>query len=143
MDHREKMILRPNFGQHSDSGFGWESRSLWLRFFLIVCVALYSLPGTHATRVIVHEHLESHDIHHVEMHEAPDSHSDEHQEPHHGEDGEQHHHHLSSSTGVAMASVTPSHPAFFQRFTKLRPTSFDEVCPSGPVFELIKPPQVG
>lgn len=42
-----------------------------------------------------------------------------------------------------MATVTPSSHSFFQQVMKLNRTSLDEVCPSGPVFELIKPPQVG
>ena len=42
-----------------------------------------------------------------------------------------------------MASVMPSNRLFIQRVMKLSPTPFDELCPSGPVFELIKPPQIG
>ena len=107
---------------------------------IVLCVALYSIWGIRMNSVVVHDHDESHVEHHVEMHHPPDSHHDDHEDHHNDENGE-HHHHLSHTVNGAMASVTPSNPAFFQRFTQLRPTSFDEVCPSGPVFELVKPPQ--
>lgn len=117
------------------------SRAVGLRVLMVFCVAVYSIWGMRMNPVVVHHHDESHVEHHVEMHYAPDSHPDDHEDHQDGENGE-HHHHLSYNANVAMASVTPSNPAFFQRFTELRPTSFDEVCPSGPVFEWIKPPQV-
>lgn len=116
------------------------SRAVGLRVLMIFCVALYSVWGMMVPPVVVHDHDDSHVEHHVEMRHAPDPHHGDHEDHHDDEKGE-HHHHLSYNANVAMASVTPSHPAFFQRFIKLRPTSFDEVCPSGPVFELVKPPQ--
>ena len=114
-------------------------RAMGLRVLMVLCFALYSVWGVRITPVIVHDHGEVHAGHDVEMHPAPESHHEDH---HDGEEDGEHHHHLAGSVSVAMASVTPASHAFFQRFTKLRPTSFDEVCPSGPVFEMIKPPQV-
>lgn len=118
------------------------SRTVGLRVLMVMCVAIYSVWGTRMNPVVVHDHPESHAGHHLEMLHAPDPHHDDHEDHDDSEDGE-HHHHLSVSSGVAMVSVTPSSDPFFQRVTKLSPTPFDEVCPSGPVFELIKPPQVG
>ena len=129
-----------NSSHHQASYPSRLSRAVGLRVLMIFCVALYSVWGMKVTPVVVHDHDDSHVEHHVEMHHAPDPHHGDHEDHHDDEKGE-HHHHLSYNANVAMASVTPSHPAFFQRFIKLRPTSFDEVCPSGPVFELVKPPQ--
>ena len=109
---------------------------------MVMCVAIYSVWGTRMNPVVVHDHPESHAGHHLAMLHVPDPHHEDHEDHDDSEDGE-HHHHLSVSSGVAMVSVTPSSDPFFQRVTKLSPTPFDEVCPSGPVFELIKPPQVG
>jgi hypothetical protein len=109
---------------------------------MVLCVAIYSVWGIRMNSVIVHDHPESHAGHHLEMLHASDPHHDDHENHHDGDEGE-HHHHLSISSGVAIASVTPSSHSFSQHVTKLSPTLLDEVCPSGPVFELIKPPQVG
>lgn len=113
-------------------------RAMGLRVLMVLCFALYSVWGVRISPVIVHHHDELHAGHDIEMHPSSEPHHDDHD----GEEDGEHHHHLSCPVNVPMVSVTPASHAFFQRFTKLRPTSFDEVCPSGPVFEMIKPPQV-
>ncbi|MES2437524.1 MAG: hypothetical protein V4584_00565 [Verrucomicrobiota bacterium] len=149
MTYRKQRDSHPATVRECGPGFCRLSRSACFRFFMVICIALYSFAGTRFTPVIVHSHQEAHGEHLVEFHDAPEP--DHHDEYHDGENGQEtgeendegeHHHHLSFSGGVAMASVMPSNQPFIQRVMKLSPTSFDEVCPSGPVFELIKPPQV-
>ncbi len=126
--------------QHA-SGKWRFNRILVLRVLMVLSVALYSIWGVRMNLVIVHDHSETHADHHWEAHHTPESSHDDHEDHHKGDEGE-HHHHLTFSGNVAMASVTPPSHFFSQRIIMLNTTSHDEACPSGPVFEWIKPPQV-
>ena len=130
--------MTPSYHQAPDlSRF---SRAVALRVLMVLCIALYSVWGIGLVTVVVHDHDESNANHHGESHHALDPYHDDHEDHHEGDERE-HHHHLSCSSSVAMASVTPPSHIFSLRITLLNAMSFDEVCPSGPVFELIKPPQ--
>lgn len=146
MTYRNQRNSHPVTGEGCGPGFCRLPRSACFRLFMALCIALYSFAGTRLMTVISHSHHEAHGEHLVILHDALES--DHHDEHHDGENSEEkgegeHHHHLSFSGAVAMASVMPSNRLFIQRVMKLSPTPFDELCPSGPVFELIKPPQIG
>ena len=137
VSHRfRRSLMTPSLPQPPDHSRSL--RAIVVRVCLVLSLAIYSAWGSRLTAVIIHDHDGVHHGNHGELHHAPDPHHDDH---HDGEEGE-HHHHLSCVVSVAMVPATPLSHTFFQRVIKLRPTSLDEKCPSGPVFEMIKPPQV-
>lgn len=132
---------------------GWEHgsilpdpvRAVLFRCLLALCVVLSAIPDSRAEAIIVHEHDHAHEEHVVKGHVDPgfpaeDDHDDDH-EGDHGTDGE-HHHHLAASPGVTLFTLPSCSPRLFVSAQRLEPLSFDAACPDGPVFELIKPPQV-
>lgn len=140
MIHSKHRHHHPDSGK--DGGHGQSVMSC-LRVFMVLCMAIFSVNEVRADSVMVHHHHqeEAHEGQDLELHVDLDLHSG-HQDENHDGESEGHHHHLSCSGGVAMFAVWPAHQKFFQQAVRLDAASCDDVCPDGPVFELVKPPQV-
>lgn len=90
-----------------------------------------------------HEHLEAFPAglvveldHHSddESGEPSGTHDEDHGEP-------DHHHHIHSSSSFDMMASHMPDATLFQLVKRYSPVSSDDVCPAGPVNELVKPPQ--
>ena len=142
MIHPKHRHHHPDSGKNGGHAHPGKTVMDCLRVLMVICMAISSVNAVRAETLIVHHHQESaHEGQDLDLHVDLDLHSDERDENHDGE-SEGHHHHLSYSGGVAMFAVWPAHQKFFQMAVRLDAAACDDVCPDGPVFELVKPPQV-
>lgn len=120
------------------------ARSGSFRLLMALVITLFSILGKHVPMVIVHSHESSHVASVHDPHAAPDDPHDHEEHPGEDNDGNSgdHHHHLAFSDGTTLFSVQQSLSLAFLHEIRLSPASLGDVCPDGPVFELVKPPQV-
>ena len=113
-------------------------RSVPFCFLLALSITLFSIFGNYTSTVIVHQHESVHLTSAHDLHDAPDDHHEE----HHGDEDGEHHHHLTLCGGTTLFSVPLSYSLFSLHGVRVSPASFDDACPDGPVFDMVKPPQV-
>lgn len=111
-----------------------------LCLFLALCVGIYSITATMAIHLVSHDHDEPHAATQHDHHSHSEDHDDPHEDSHSGDDGE--HHHISCHGNVTMVSSDTYNHALFNRAMQFHLPARDEKCPTGPTFDLIKPPQV-
>lgn len=121
-----------------------------LHSLLIASIILVYGGGSVVAVEVEHSHEHAHSIENAEdqhghHHHAPVDSSNEGHDDKDGGDEENSHssshsHVVSMDLGALMTG--PGHICpVFQRWISPRPVSFDEGCPDGPCFSLMKPPQ--
>jgi hypothetical protein len=106
---------------------------------MALSISLFSIFGNYTSTVIVHEHESVHLTSAHDLHDAPDDHHGE----HHDDEGGEHHHHLAWLGGTTLFSAPLSYPLLSLHGVRVSNASFNDTCPDGPVFDMVKPPQVG
>ncbi len=146
MTRTNKTAVSPPFWRHTRHVLCWPVRSALFRFLMALIITLFSIFGKQFSKVIVHAHEFPHVASAHDPHAASDDdHDHDHEElpgEDHDESSSEHHHHSVFSDGTTLFSVHPSPSLFLLHEVRLSPESLADVCPDGPVFDLVKPPQV-
>lgn len=120
-------------------------RAIGMRLFLVFCIAVYSLAGAPTKNIVItHGHAETHEESHHDHPADSDGGDDHHKNTHDNNSGDEdeHHHHIACYGSVALTTVDPANYSLFHRVMKHGLLSHNEIHPTGPTFEIVKPPQV-